>query len=239
MTSSAKRTFRIVGGILALVIVIGLAIPAVGRILGRTETTTEDLPAGLTSLSLDGDVGDIEVVAGAAGEQPRVVATAAYGFSNPDVTISVSGDTAALSATCLTMWLDNCSVRWEVVVPTETAVAIDNNVGTIEVAGLAGELDVTTDVGGVVAVDFTGERVSVHSDVGDVRIAATGAPQEVTASSDTGDVVVEVPDDGTAYRVSTTTSLGTVRNDLGSDETQSRLIDVRTSVGDIFLRRTD
>lgn len=237
MSTSTRRAIVIVGSLIAVLLVLALAVPAVSRLLSSTEETTHELPAELTTLTLDGGVGDVTVRALAPGESPSAVATTRSGLISPDVGVEVSGGTAELSDDCDGGWWGNCSVSWEITVPAEAAVSINHDVGDLEASDLAGALVLTGDVGSITATGTLATDVEARTSVGDVTLEFTQTPGSVRAQSSTGDVTVSVPADDTAYRVTASTSVGSVDNSLGSDSSASSSIDARSSVGDVTLRR--
>lgn len=237
MSATTKRAIVIVGSLVALLMVLALALPAVGQIVVSTSQRTDDLPTDLTSLTLDNGVGDITVRAADAGERPSARATVRSGLTTPEVDVTVDGDTASISDTCQNSWWDNCSVSWTVVVPEDATLALTSSVGDITVTGTTAPLTVASSVGGITAQDISSPTVRANGSVGDVTVDFTAPPESVEVSASTGDVTVTVPDDGTAYHVQTNTSLGEVHSGMGSDPAATHLIDVRTSVGDVFLRR--
>ncbi len=238
MDRSTRRLIVTIGSVLAVLIVLALAVPALSRLLESTERTSHALPADLTSLTVDSNVGDIEVRAVGPGEVPGAVATVRSGLAAAEADVVTTGASATLSDTCRNRWWENCSVQWEVLVPADAAVTVDSAVGDITVVDLAGTLSVNSSVGSLTATGLRSDSVTARSSVGDVTLDLVTAPSQVRASSSTGDLTVTVPADDTTYLVTTSTSVGDVRNGVGSDNASTRTIDVRTSVGDITLRRS-
>lgn len=237
MTSGTRRAIVIVGSLVALAIVLAMAVPAVGRIVQTTEEQSSPLPADLTHLTLDGDVGDIRLRAAAPDEEPRADMRITSSLSDPTAQVEVSGSRAELAGTCQSRWWDSCSIVWDVVVPADAEVVVTSSVGDVTITDLAGPLVTESSVGSVTATGLSSPTVQARSSVGDITLDLVAPPESVTASSSTGDVTLTVPDDTTAYRVQTTTSVGSITNEIGSDPSQDRSIDLRTSVGDITVRR--
>lgn len=238
MNTPTRTVVRTIGIVVALVIVLAIAASLISRSLRSTDTGGEDLPGSLTTLSVQSGVGDVSIRAAAPGESASVAWTSRHGLVDPTVTVQVTGETARMVSDCPSFWFADCSVDWELVVPAEVAVTIDTSVGDVSMTDLTGTVEVTSNVGSVSGTDLGGEHVQVRSDVGDVTLDLVVAPRAVTVGSDTGDVTITVPDDGTGYHVTTDTSIGDVRNTIGSDATQTRRINVSSSVGDITLQRT-
>lgn len=237
MARSTRRVILVVGSVVAALIVLALALPTASQLLQTTERSTHPLPADLTSLRVENSVGDITVRATGPGEEPGAVATLRSGLTDAGVDVSTSGGTTTLTDSCGGWWWENCSVQWEVLVPADTAVTVDTAVGEVVVTDLTGTLSLASDVGSITGTALKSEDVTARSAVGDIDLSLTVAPTRVRASSSTGDVAVTLPDDDTTYLVVTSTSVGEVRNTVGSDGTSPRTVDLRTSVGDIVLRR--
>ncbi|MCK0110698.1 DUF4097 domain-containing protein [Ornithinimicrobium sp. F0845] len=236
MAPSSRRLIVIIGGIVAVLIVLALAVPTASRLLESTERTSHALPADLSELTVDSDVGDVEIRAVGAGEQPGAQATLRSGLVDAQAEVAVDGGTATLTDTCQNRWWATCSVQWEILVPADTAVTVVSAVGEVTVENVTGPLSLTSSVGGLTATGLGSEQVTARSSVGDVTLELIADPVALQASSSTGDVTITVPGDAT-YRVVATASVGEVRNTLATDEASTRTIDVRTAVGDITLRR--
>lgn len=237
MTTAIRRGVVIVGCVVALLTVLAVALPTTSRIVESTWHGTHDLPADLTTLTLDADAGDITIRAAGPGETPGAEVTIRAGLTDPDVTSEVTAGRAELTSGCPNWWWDHCRVDWEIVVPADTELDINNSVGEITVTETSGPLNLSTNVGGITADGIASPTVRADGSVGDISLDFSASPDSVEVSASTGDVSVTVPDDGTAYRVQTDASLGEVHSSLGSDPAGTQLIDVRTSVGDIILRR--
>lgn len=239
MSQSTRRAVVIVGSVLAILLVLALALPAVGRLAQSTETADHVLPEDLTALSLEVNAGDVTVRAAEAGESPGARARIRSGVTSPAAEVSTTGSTARISDTCRNAWWTNCSVSWTVVVPPAASVEVVSSVGEVTLVDLAGDVSVVSGVGGISATGLEGATFRARSGVGDVTLVHATAPDTVDVVSSTGDVHLTVPADDTGYRIVADSSIGDVYDQVGSDPAQSRVLEARTSVGDIFLRRAD
>lgn len=238
MSRSNVATWRIVGGLVAVVIVLALAVPAVAQMLRHTAVAEHELPAGLARLAVRADVGEIRVGVVAPGEQPRAVSTSRASFSDPAIDVTHSGDTISLGSDCTGPgWLDPCEVQWDVLVPAGTDVDLQTSVGEIHVAAISGELRARTSVGNVVVTDSGSPVLNLQSSVGDLNVHSLVAPDSVTALTSVGEIRVILPGDGTAYRLDAETSIGDTTNQVGDDRDASRVLTLQTSIGDIFVLR--
>ncbi len=76
--------------------------------------------------------------------------------------------------------------------------------GNLTAGDLAGHLQFTTDGGDISGTGLTAPTLNAESGGGNVTVAFTKPPATLDITSDGGDVTVLLPDDGTAYNVSTT-----------------------------------
>lgn len=235
MSPATRSTLRIIGGVLALLIVLGLAVPAVGQLIRRTDQSTYELPAGLTTLTVESATGDITVHAVDADQEPHARATVQSSFRGPRVEAEQDVDSATLTAECPGVnWFNVCEVSWEVFVPVDASLDLRTAVGDVTVVGLSGPVNAHSSVGDVTVQDSRSPDLDLDSSVGDITVTAL-APGSVTASSSTGDLTVQLPDEGSAYRLVTRTSLGGTHRDIREDATSPYVITLSTSVGDITV----
>lgn len=240
MTRSTKKAVQVAGSVIAILIVLSLALPAMAEMLRHTDVQTHDLSAEISVLEVTADVGDIEVHVVARDEVPRAIARVESSFVTPEVRVDAATETATLAGSCPGMnWLQVCAVNWVVMVPADTSVTVRSDVGDIRITALAGEVSATSSVGDVVVRESASTSLSLHSSVGDVTLVSTVPPEKARAASSTGDVRVSVPRDGTTYDVTLDTSVGDLTNSLGSDPTSSRIIDLSSSVGDVTFQHAD
>jgi hypothetical protein len=105
--------------------------------------------------------------------------------------------------------------------------------GGLEARGLAGDVDVSISAGGVSLSDLRAERVRTSVTTGGVMLDFAEPPREVTAATSVGGVGVVVPDDGTAYDVRTTVSVGEASVGVATDADARNVLDLTTTVGGI------
>jgi hypothetical protein len=240
VTASTTNAIRIAGTVVAILIVASVAVPMLSGMLRHTEVETHDLSAATSELAVTSDVGDVRVRAVGADEAPRAVATLQSSFVEPRVTVDAGTRSASLEASCPGMnWFQICQVGWEITVPADTTVTVRSAVGDIRITAIAGEVSATSRVGDVIVRESASSSLSLHSAVGDLTLVSTVAPENVRATSSTGDVTVSVPRDGTTYDVTLDTSVGDIANRIGSDPTSSRVVDLSSSVGDVTFQHGD
>jgi hypothetical protein len=182
--------------------------------------------------------------------------TAGSGFGGR-ATTSWELDTGelVLDTDCGVIDLGGCRIRYEVLVPEDTALTVEGANGEITASEFSTELRITSDNGGVEvegasgplsmsssngrlhATDITSNRVEAESESGEVHVSFTGVPGRVAATTQNGALTLEVPD--AEYDVTTTTDSGGVDSDLTDTPGSPNAITVTTDNGAIELRRSN
>ncbi len=227
--------WRVVGGIVAAVIVVLSVAGVVSELTEQRRSTTTTYPQAVSKVVVDTSTGSVELKAGAAGS-PVVVErrTRASLGSSPTSSETVSGAVLTLSGGCRGFGL--CGVAYTVTVPPGTAVVVDTSTGSVEASGLTGDLDVTTSTGSIELLGLRSARVAVEASTGSVELGFAAPPQDVRAEASTGSVEVVVPADGTAYAVQSSTNVGSSEVSVPVDSSSTRRIEARTSTGSVEVR---
>jgi hypothetical protein len=177
---------------------------------------TYDISERVTALVVTVGGGDV-VVTASDRDSIRVVRTLHWRGSEdgrPHAEHAVSGDRLELRGAC-TGERNGCAVDYRVEVPRYLRVSIDTEAGDLAVHNLAGQLTAFTGAGDVRADGLAGHGVQVNSGSGDVELAFVsgditlrlpGGPYRVTARTEAGDQIVDVPTDSTATRTVTARS---------------------------------
>lgn len=236
MSPATRTTIRVLGSVLALVMVLSAALSAMTYAFRHSATTTHELSPELTAVELVNDVGTVRVHAVDAGEQPRAVARATGSFLDPSHEVTESGGTASLDGQCPSgLWVGPCDVEWQLYVPAGTAVSVITSVGDVLVTGTDATVRAEASVGTVTVRGVTADTVDATTSVGDVVVDLAAPPSVLTATTSTGSIDVTVPDGGTAYRVRSTTSLGSQTTTVPVDNDSPHRLELLTSVGDITV----
>jgi DUF4097 and DUF4098 domain-containing protein YvlB len=164
----------------------------------------------------------------------------------PEVTEERRGDVLAVEADCDEAFFtffgsDRCNVAFDLLVPTGMDAEVRTSVGEVHLDGLDGGIDVETNVGDVEGTNLRASSTDVDSDVGSIRLEYAEVLGDINVSTETGDIEIIVPDDGTTYEVVYESSVG--GEDIGiATDPASRAdyaIRVSTSVGDLTVRYAD
>lgn len=190
-----------------------------------------------SSVSVETDGGDIEVVAGdARSDVVRVKERYEYTKHKPKTEHAVKDGRLALTAA--DCGGDNgCDVSYEVRVPPKTSVRLDTDGGTVTVRGTAGSVDAGTDGGDIRIEDSSARQVKAHTEGGGVSGTFAAAPDKVDCSSDGGDVDVRLP--GGPYAVDAGTKGGEREVTVPTQKSSSHSVKAHTEGGDVRVRPAD
>ena len=179
------------------------------------ETKTTRVSEPVRAIALDVDTGNVELVRGSG--RVTVEQTSEYLISEPEVERSVENGVLTLKSECGGMFLLHCTTDFRIEVPEGVAI------------------NVKSDVGNVTGTALASSDVRVRTDVGDVDVDLTTAPDRLEAFTDVGDVELGLPD--AAYAVDTDTDVGEIDvHGIVQDDRARRSVTAKTDVGDIAIR---
>lgn len=251
-----RRAWLAVGSLAAVGMVAMGSIEAVG-LASRTERTVRQSfgAEGIAVVSVSSDDGDVRVV-GAVGstDEIRVVIRLQESWRTVDRVARVDGDHLELAASCPEFGIAFCRADYEVQVPRGVRVVARSHNGDASARSVDGGVDVTSsngdvtgdDLGGVVvlgsdngSVDAEGiraQRLDASSSNGNVTVGFATPPTDVRATSDNGDVIVEVPRGAALYAVDATTDNGTATTPIRTDPASDRRVVASSDNGDVDVR---
>lgn len=225
-----------------------------GLVVGETTVREQRiLAAERPRLSVELGSGDVAL---RRGTGPDVVLdrTIRYGLRQPRVEERSDADGVVVKARCPAWSGFFCDVSYEIAVPDGFAVELisssgDQTVrnlragqlnlelssGEVTLQDVSGPLDVHTSSGSVRAELLRSETVAVEASSGDVELGFAAPPRRVAVQVSSGDVEVGLPDD--RYRVVTDTSSGEERVNIAVDPSADRVVELRTSSGDVNVAR--
>lgn len=200
----------------------------------RTETRAFDATA-IERLRVETGNGRVSMTAGVRDE---IVVTARLRESDEgDAQHVVREDegTLVVEGRCDGGWRDECSVGFDISLPTGLDVDVETDNGQIDVDGIVGSVDLETDNGEIVAQGLSSSDVRARSDNGRIELTFAVTPDQVTASTDNGAIEIRFPDDGAAHEVSTSTDNGSVDVGVRTDPTSDRTITAESDNGSIVI----
>ncbi|PJN26837.1 hypothetical protein [Kitasatospora sp. CB02891] len=157
-----------------------------------------------------------------AGGTDRVIVTERVGWSlrKPTVNEQIEGDTLSVSVDCLAASrLFGCAVVLEIQVPAATAVksrsgsgrteildisgdtSAETGSGQIELSRVSGAIWAKSGSGQIIGTGLTSTETRAFSSSGQVTLQYDRPPTSVTARLASGNLVLQVPDDRSQYRI--------------------------------------
>jgi hypothetical protein len=244
------RLFAVAVTVLAIV---GGVLLVVSTFFERSRVETRGFTGPVTAVSVTEDVGDVRVRTTAPGERVEVRADIRESLDDAAWSADLRAGKLVVDGECRQEGLSffNCSVDLTVTVPAGIPVHVTSRTGDVTVIGAfsgvradtstgdvlvrqaAGPVVINTDTGDVRSLSSSGTAAMAETSTGDVRLEFDVAPRGVTAETNTGDVTVAVPDDGTVYGVSTDSDTGDRTVDVTDSPAAPNRITARTDTGDI------
>jgi hypothetical protein len=247
----ARGLWLALGAVITAVLIVGGAFQLVTAAVVN-EADESLAMVRVSRVVVDVDAGSIEV---RGGDRDAVVGVrhVERSFGRPTIDESVSDDTLFIRSRCDHLIVNRCSVSYALDVPRAVAVEAHSRAGHVTVTGIDGDVRAGSDAGSVTGDDIGGhlqltsragriegarlrsETAEAETSAGRVTLAFTTAPLQVTARSSVGNIDIEVPDDGEAYRVAADSSVDESQIQVPTDAQARRRIDATTSAGAIRI----
>jgi len=232
----------VVGGTIALVVVLAAALGQYGIAGAATSQSTEAIPANVTSIDISNTVGDVSVFT-TPGAQPsvdiRVDAFALNRMAPPQVQIDgdeLSIEVADRKGPCFFACWGSVTILVELGDLSLDELELSSDVGAVAVheGVTVRDLTVESSVGDVLVLRPAATTIDVRSDVGSVRIEAAEATRGITATTSVGDIEIGVQP-GVDYDTWASSEIGDVTNDLVSSTSSTHSIDARSDIGNVSV----
>lgn len=214
---------------------------------------TRTYTRGITRIDLDVSAGNITLSPG-KGKGKRVTVTRRLEWSRkrPGVTQTWTGTTLHITATCPDQ--GQCAVNYTITVPIAvavqartgagnvtisrlaSAVTVTDNAGHVRLAGVAGAVRVTSRAGDVTGVRLRSGSVSVRGTAGNISLRFTVVPGTVSAITQAGPVLLEVPAGQSGYRVAAHTQAGQRHVSVALNSRSPHSLVARTNAGNVTVR---
>jgi DUF4097 and DUF4098 domain-containing protein YvlB len=244
--------FVLLGAPLVAVFILVGAFAITGTLARQTESAPLAFADTIERIQIDLSNGSVTLrggeVAQVAGE--RVVTR---GLQNPAFSERVEGRTLYIESTCFPIGNTWCDVSYVLDIPSSVDVSVDTALGSIRVSDLDGTADLSSATGSIVVEDASGP-LRLDSGAGSIEgtrltsstvLASTGAgsvaltfaapPQLVDADAGAGSVDVELPRDGTTYRVDQVPSDTNIRVAVSTDPSSNRVLRLQSGAGSVSV----
>lgn len=248
-----KRNVWIVVGVLAIVVGVVLAIPALSNLDEETSTETfqevKDLVFDLQNSSV--------TLVGGDDTQTVVEMSVSRGIFDGDVSVEQSGGTLRLKQRCPWFVGWGCRALFSITLPSDvevsgetsngpiTAESLDESVslstsnGVINVVEISAPAILRTSNGDIFVLEGTSREIQAETSNGRVQMEFDFPPGSVRATTSNGAIELILPPDAPAYAVDSSTSNGEVVTEIRTDPAAPDSIVASTSNGDITIRYAD
>ncbi|MFJ4678379.1 MULTISPECIES: DUF4097 family beta strand repeat-containing protein [unclassified Kitasatospora] len=252
-----RRAWRIVG-VLALACALLTGAAVTGAALVQRETTRER--------TYFEAIGQLDIASGPAqvtvrsGGTDRVVVAEQLGWAlrRPTVATRIDAGRMTVSVDCPeARLLRGCPVALDIQVPPSTEVHARNGSGRTEIVDVTGAVSAETGSGQVQLTRVSGpiwaksgsgqiigtglgaSRTQLSASSGRVTLQYDRPPESVTTRLASGNLVLDLPDDRSRYRIDLSSDGGgqTVDPSL-QDADSSRLLDITSASGTVTIGRT-
>ena len=241
------RGLAVAGG-LAMPLLAGACSVSVGSLQHRTSSYSVAGP--LRALVVRAQVGNVHVTGGAPGSKVTVTERLTFHKTAPVTTHRAAAQILTLGSTCPS--LETCSVSYDIAVPRTMAVRVTNNVGTIQLESLSGQVTASTSAGtielhsvsgpiaatgsagSIVGEDVSSTRAIVRISTGQIKITFSAPPTTVRATTSAGVVLLRVPG-SVGYAVDASTTVGAIRIGVQRSAASPHVITARATTGSITI----
>jgi hypothetical protein len=223
---------RVVGGIVAVTLVLGATASVVASFFSQTRSETHEYTRPVTAVTVEASTGSITIRPAAAGSPVRVTSELTWSFGTATSAEHLADGRLDVEAQCSNGFVGLCEVSYDITVPSGVTLVLGTHTGTIEASGLTGDVRASTHTGSVELLDLRSQHVEASTSTGSVELTFASAPQRVTAETSTGSVEVGLPG-GLAYDVSASTSTGSTDVTVPTDAAAGRRVQAHTSTGSV------
>jgi DUF4097 and DUF4098 domain-containing protein YvlB len=196
------------------------------------------------------DSGTLTLSAG-PDNQTTVAARSRWEEQQPTVTEQWNGSTLTVVTSC--PGEGRCEVDLTVTLPAGTTITTNTDTGDATLTGLTGPVSVRTGTGQIRLSELTGkvtadtetgsikgstlsaDQVTATTDTGDVSLGFSVDPEAVSVTVGTGEVIITVPRSSTSYHVTADTDTGDRRVGVTQDDGASRTIGAHTDSGNVTV----
>ena len=220
-----------------------------------TEAIDATQLAGVNQVRVSNTAGSITVVASDITDA-SVTLDVVDGLFAADRSVAIRSGELRVDTSCDVWFATHCRVDQRVAMPASlpldvrgrhghvriegasAPLRVDGRFGDLVVEGAAGPVSIDHGFGRVTAAGLGGAEVDVTLRFGESRLEFAVTPSDVRVDSRFGSTTIEVPDDGTVYRITGTTSFGDRSIQVRTDPDSSNVIHVDSTFGEVTVRYT-
>ncbi|OKJ10354.1 DUF4097 family beta strand repeat-containing protein [Kitasatospora sp. CB01950] len=255
-SAGERRIWRIIGVLVLACVLVGGAATTGAALVQQDIVRERTYFDAIHRLDIDSGPAQVTV---RAGGTDRVVVTERVGWSlrRPAVSQQLGADTLSVVVDCPeARVLFGCAVALEIQVPAATAITSHSGSGRTEILDIAGATTAETGSGQIelnrvsgaiqaksgsgqiIGAGLTSAEAKVVSSSGQITLQYDRPPNSVTARLASGDLVLQVPDDRSRYRIDLSSAgAAQVIDPSLPDATSSRMLDIVTASGTVTVNR--
>jgi hypothetical protein len=232
-----RLVLKLVVALFAAAFIAGGAL-ALLNLMSRHTFTVRSSYAGVRSLNVDSGTGDLQLTGVSTGARLTTVEHVTEDLETPQRVAMFDGSRLLnLGGHCSFLMSIECSVDYDIAVPSGVGVRASSGAGGIIATGLTttAAISLHSGAGDVNVTGISAPTVHIDAGAGNITARLTTPPTDLQASSGAGDIVLTVPN--VAYDLSASSGAGTVSHrGLRTDPNSPRRINVSAGAGDITIR---
>ncbi|HTJ34445.1 MAG TPA: hypothetical protein VL738_14560 [Dactylosporangium sp.] len=181
----------------------------------QTASNSFEIKDDVSVVEVDSEGGGITIKAG-GGATIKVTETLRYKSQKPDRKQSLDGGELILgSGGCPG---NDCSISYEIEMPSTLSVRLDSSGGRVSLSGLTGLIDVQSDGGSLAGESLAPPELNARTGGGPIDLKITQAPNRIDIDSEGGNVNLRLTSDGYALEADLGggKQSGSVKNDKSS-----------------------
>lgn len=225
-----RTALRAVAVVVTLTLVGWVALLLVGQLF-RSDDRLAATFTDVSRLRIATEFEAVEIIGSDSATSVSVQRSWNWSLREPQTAMTQTGDTLSITSACPFTPGPECRGIVKVVAPAGLAVDITTGDGALHLENLAGPITLDTGDGAVAASHLRAADVSAVTGDGNVHLVFSKPPTTVTVTSNDGDIHVELPGTGDAYRVEAKTGDGTQSVEVPTDPAANRRVDVSTQDG--------
>ncbi|MEV6924216.1 hypothetical protein AB0M46_06860 [Dactylosporangium sp. NPDC051485] len=161
----------------------------------QTATNSFEVKDDVSVVEVDSEGGGVTIKAG-SGPTIKVTETQRYRTDKPNRKQSLDGGELILASTGCPK--NDCSISYEIEMPSTLSVRLDSSGGRISLTGLTGLVDVQSDGGSLSGEGLAPPELTARTGGGPVDLKITQAPNRIDVDSEGGNVNLRLTSDGYA-----------------------------------------
>ncbi|MGI5237375.1 hypothetical protein [Dactylosporangium sp. CA-139066] len=193
----------------------------------QTAANSFEIKDDVSVVEVDSEGGEITIKAG--GTTIKVTETMRYKSEKPGRKQSLDGGELILGSTGCKA--NDCSISYEIEMPSTLTARLDSSGGRVSLTGLTGLIDVQSDGGALSGEGLAPPEVTARTGGGPVDLKITQAPNRIDIDSEGGNVNLRLTSDG--YALEADLGGGKQSGTLKSDKASVHKVHINTGGGNL------